>query len=338
MRVVIATCVVAACLSIVGVGAAQAFEWAIAGKSLEELKLKSESVSGKAGSTFEIAAQNGITVKCGQASTEGLVITSMSGGLEGGITLSSCTVPTAEKTCTVEPIKLKVVGQFAERNRETFVVFKGSSSELATLFFAGKFCLIPEEEPLAGMVAGKLGTGEGTERTIEFSATAAKGAEVSALKLGSSAASMSAGKLGLSLSGANKGKAWGAGGGAGLGPGTELEFSGDPVGTVRTIVVENVGLPLSTVTMRGEWVERSGLVDEGDFLIVPAGGAEACAMPVKKAKGVTFESLIGNGAKCKVGVEFISGITGVPGEAYVLEYGPYIFWPNIVKFPVKASP
>ena len=59
-------------------------------------------------------------------------------------------------------------------------------------------------------------------------------------------------------------------------------------------------------------------------------------MPFKKEKGTTFESLIGSGAKCKVGVEFISGIRRAPGEAYVLEYGPYVFWHNIKTFPVKA--
>jgi hypothetical protein len=316
-------------------GAANTFDWSISGKGLEELKVKSESLSVKALSAFKITSVGGVKVECSTASGESLAITA-SGGVEGTIALSSCTVP-GNKFCTVKSIKLKVVGQFVERFGESFVGFKGIAKEpLGTFLFEGELCVLPEENELNGTIAGKLSLGESTERVIAFSESSAKGAEAQ-LFLGAEKASIPSGELSLALSGAQKGKSWGMAVAAiGLGPGTELDFSSDPVGTVRNIALVNNSLVNgTTVTLLGEWIERSGLFDEGDFELVTALGTNPCNMPVKKAKGAEFDHLIGSGATCEVGVKFISGIRGVPGEAYVIEYGP-LFWISKAKFPVKA--
>lgn len=333
MRLVKLFSAISLCLLALGAGTAHAAEWSIGGKGLEELKIKSETALGKGG-VFKLSVEElGLTIECVTAETSGFTI-APGGTTEGTITLNGCKA-SGVKFCTFEPIAIKAFGQVAERNSSFYLVLESKSGPLATIVITGKGCVLPKETGLSGNLAGEVKLGESTERSVEFSIASAKAAGTT-LTYGVQPATFE-GKLLLSLSGAQKGKAWGVAKGAvGLGPGTELDFTKDPVGTIKTITVENVGLPLSTVTMRGEWIERSGLVDEGDFEIVPAGGAEACAMPFKKEKGTTFESLIGNGAKCKVGVKFISGIRGVPGEAYVLEYGPYIFWANIAKFPIKA--
>lgn len=331
MKLIKLVCIAISCLFVLGAGVAQAREWKIKEKGLEELKVKSETIKGKIGTAKIVVPSLSLTIECTSGSTESFSIKT-AGQAEGSIALTGCSVPSS-KFCTVKPITLKVFGELTERNGVVYVAFRPQAGSFG-LVQISESCALAETSQLTGNLAAEAKGTEKTEQALPFSAATAKGAETK-LKFGANAATFEASLTG-SLSGAHAGEAWAAAGGAGLGPGTELDFSGDPVGTVQTITVENVGLPLSTVTMQGEWIERSGLVDEGDFLIVPAGGAEACAMPVKKAKGVTFESLIGSGAKCKVGVEFVSGITGVPGEAYVLEYGPYVFWANIKKFAVKA--
>ena len=331
MRSIKLICVVAFCFFALGAGTAQAREWKIKGKALEELKIKSETIKGKTGTAKIVVAALKATIECTSGSTEGLSVKT-AGQAEGSIALTGCSIA-GNKSCTVQPITLKVFGELAERNGAVYLVFRAQAGPLTTILISGGECPLPAKTELTGNLAAEAKGTEKAEQTLSFTAATAEGAEAKA-GFGKNAATFEA-SLTASLSGAHAGEAWGFFGAAGMmavGGGTELDFTGMAAGAKKAITAENVGWSLSNVTMEREWIEEGGVKTEAHFKIIAAPGAQPCAWP---PGGPPFETLAGAGAKCDIGIEFVSGTAGRTAK-YVLEYGPYIFWAGIVKFPIKS--
>lgn len=326
MRIVKLICAAALCSAIFSVGTAHAWEWSIKGKGLEELKVKSESLE-ISGSLVLLTTAFKLTLVCESVEAEGFSI-SPSGRAKVAFESGNCFL-SGNLNCTVEPFSLQAEAEIVERSGGEYLAL-GPSAELATIFLGGPKCVLPEENVLSGSIAAELESGESATRSLLFSESAAKAVGTTLFFAGENATL--GGELTASLSGAHAGESWGfLAPTTGLGPGTELNFTGQPAGATKIINVENVGLPLSNVTMEDEWIEEGGVKSTANFEIIPTTGAEPCPMPAGTSP---FETLVGKGAKCNVKIKF----KGAAGKHafYVLEYGPYLIWASKAKFPLNS--
>lgn len=194
-------------------GAAESPHWAIEGNTLRELKLTSETVTGKLKSetTAKISVPKlGTTLACKSVTvSEGKL------NREGGRTL---TLPFSEcsyekvKTCTVDSFTVKAKGRLVLHAGTVYTIFeplteKGSLAEILSL---GAECPLPAKVSLSGSIATPLGSQALVEPplTTITSESTLKLIGAAELKFGINSATLTATLL-PSLSGGNKGEAWG---------------------------------------------------------------------------------------------------------------------------------
>lgn len=194
--------------------AAESPHWAIEGNTLRELKLTSETVTGKLKS--ETTAKISVPALGATLACKSVTISEGKLNREGGSTL---TLPFSEcsyekiKTCTVDSFTVKAKGRLVLHAGTVYTIFeplteKGSLAEILSL---GAECPLPAKVSLSGSIAAPLGSQALVEQpltTITSGATL-KLIGAAELKFGINAATLTATLL-PSLSGENKGEAWGA--------------------------------------------------------------------------------------------------------------------------------
>lgn len=194
--------------------AAESPHWAIEGNTLRELKLTSETVTGKLKSetTAKISVPKlGATLAC-----KSVTISEGKLNREGESTL---TLPFSEcsyekiKTCTVDSFTVKAKGRLVLHAGTVYTILeplteKGSLAEILSL---GAECPLPAKVSLSGSIAAPLGSQALVEQplTTITSESTLKLIGAPELKFGINAATLTATLL-PSLSGENKGEAWGA--------------------------------------------------------------------------------------------------------------------------------
>jgi hypothetical protein len=187
--------------------------WLISGKSLSELKLSSESLSG--GLAPETTAQLSVpglstTIFCGSVTLEkGLIESTDKGTLT--LAFSKCTAEKVEG-CTVTSFTVKAKGSLKLHGGKVYEFLEpAEGANFAVILISGAKCVLPKENTLTGSFAAPVKTDE--EEAEQAIAPVTSEAALTllgvGLKFGKQAATLSS-PLWLALSGANKGKAWGS--------------------------------------------------------------------------------------------------------------------------------
>jgi hypothetical protein len=185
--------------------------WLISGKSLSELKLSSESLSGSLAP--ETTAQLSVpglstTIFCGTVTLEKGAIESTD---KGTLTLafSKCTAEKVEG-CTVTSFTVKAKGSLKAHAGKVYEFFEpAEGTNFAVILISGAKCVLPKENALTGSFAAPVKNDE--EEAEQAIAPVTSEATLTllgvGLKFGKQSATLSS-PLWLSLSGANKGKVW----------------------------------------------------------------------------------------------------------------------------------
>jgi hypothetical protein len=185
--------------------------WLIAGKSLSELKLSSESLSGSLAP--ETTAQLSVpglstTIFCGTMTLEKGAIESTD---KGTLTLafSKCTAEKVEG-CAVTSFTVKAKGSLKAHAGKVYEFFEpAEGANFAVILISGAKCVLPKENALTGSFAAPVKNDE--EEAEQAIAPVTSEATLTllgvGLKFGKQSATLSS-PLWLSLSGANKGKVW----------------------------------------------------------------------------------------------------------------------------------
>jgi hypothetical protein len=295
-------------LAIVGASIAPAAEsphWAIEGNTLKELKLTSETLTGKLKpeTTAKVSVPKlGLTLVCKS-------VTISEGKLERE-GASAVTLPFSEcswekvKTCTVDNFTVKAKGRLVSHAGTVYEIFEalkegGSLTEILSL---GKECPINAKALLAGSIAASIQGQALVEQPLALitSESTLKLIGAPELKFGVNAATLSATLL-ASLNGENKGDAWGAS----LNAGTalcETELEACNTATTFSAATELKGPLLSgteavietglgTVNCAGSSIKGNALGKESEILRGEVSsltfescksGAKACTITTEK--------------------------------------------------------
>lgn len=213
VRAVLASLLVVAAF---GAATAQASEWSIQGKTLAELKLKEEKISGSGGTTTFSVPSLSTTIKCLETKHSGKIFEG--GGDEIVTTLSKCEVVKVPTCKVTEPVTIEAKTQIIAAAGVHYAVIEAlkEGKPLTTISLTGAECALPLKNEVKGSVAASISLEEVKEEPLKFSeelstkvnsALKAEGKAELKLTYGTKPASLS-GEAKLSLSGAHAGELW----------------------------------------------------------------------------------------------------------------------------------
>jgi len=205
-RSVLVALVAVVALGAVSVASASAHEFYIEGKSMTELGLKEEAISGEGtkGTSTQLLSAAGIKVTCNSSAVSGTI----KAGGEGTarFTLTECSVETPSNCIVEEPVVFQTNSGLVETEGKLADSFMLPGSPPQVLLnFLGANCNIAGkwygEGNVTGLVASEV---ENTTGELKF--TAVSGSD---LVMGGSATTFKT-RTSVKLSGANAGRKWSA--------------------------------------------------------------------------------------------------------------------------------
>jgi hypothetical protein len=217
--------ILAALLGVLATGtmtaAAHASDWLINGKTLTELSLKEEKISGSGGPVELTVPAKNIRISCEKAAITGVILPGGSDKVEAQ--LSKCSVFNLKTGEKLTPCGIKEPAVLTTKSELIYVggnfydkLNPQSEKSMGTITITGALCVPQGTYSVSGAVAGKITMEPLVKRTEEFSgaisetvntALVKEGKSALALSFGASAATLS-GKLTLELSGGNAGGEW----------------------------------------------------------------------------------------------------------------------------------
>jgi hypothetical protein len=196
-------------LTILGVGAAQAYEWKVGGT---ELGTK-ETISSSGGSFEFTVPKISLTIKCTSESGTGEILTG--GTSSSSMSFTGCSVSGSEKTCTVKSpgqasgtLLATIKTAFLEKEiGEKSLKSYDEVKPTMTINITGELCAFPSELVMSGTTAAQVPNlqEESTERSQKFSNPIVEESGVAGLSLGKNPATLT-GEDKEKLTGAHKGE------------------------------------------------------------------------------------------------------------------------------------